>query len=93
MKEYFVYIMANRSRILYTGVTSDLKRRVIEHKQHLIKGFTSRYNMDKLVYFETGSDINEAIYREKEIKGWIRVKKIKLIETINSNWDDLSINW
>jgi len=93
MKEYFVYIMANRSKTIYTGVTNDLERRVSEHKQGLIKGFTSRYNIKKLVYFESGFDIHEAISREKTIKGWLRKKKIALIESMNPLWKDLSDNW
>ncbi len=93
MKEYFVYIMANRSKTIYTGVTNDLERRVSEHKQGLIKGFTSRYNIKKLVYFESGFDIHEAISREKTIKGWLRKKKTALIESMNPQWKDLSDNW
>jgi len=93
MKEYFVYIMANRSKTIYTGVTNDLERRVSEHKQGQIKGFTSRYNIKKLVYFESGFDIYAALSREKEIKGWLRKKKTALIESINPQWKDLSDNW
>ena len=93
MKEYFVYIMANRSKTIYTSVTNDLERRVPEHKQGLIKGFTSRYNIKILVYFESGFDIHEALSREKEIKGWLRKKKIALIESMNPQWKYLSDNW
>jgi putative endonuclease len=82
--------MSNKSRTLYTGVTNDLKRRVFEHKRKLIPGFTSKYNLTKLVYFETTTDINLAITREKQIKGWLRTKKITLIESINPDWKDLS---
>jgi putative endonuclease len=75
---------------LYTGVTNDLKRRVFEHKEHLVKGFTDRYNLEKLVYFEVTSDIGAAILREKQIKNGSREKKIKLIESINPEWGDLA---
>jgi putative endonuclease len=91
--EYYVYIMANRSRTLYTGVTNDLQRRVYEHKQKLVPGFTSRYNIDRLVYFEATPDVRSAIEREKQIKGWLRAKKIKLIESMNPAWEDLSWDW
>jgi len=92
-KEYYVYIMTNKSRTLYTGVTNNLMRRVYEHKNKLVPGFTSKYNIKKLVYFESTSDVNEAILREKQIKGWLRVKKIRLIETMNPEWKDLSEEW
>ena len=92
-KEYYVYIMTNKSKTLYTGVTNDLVRRVYEHKSKIISGFTSRYNITKLVYFEAGDNINVAIAREKQIKGWLRAKKIALIESINPNWKDLSEDW
>ena len=93
MKHYYVYIMANRSKILYTGVTNDLQRRVYEHKQHLIEGFTSKYHITCLVYFEETSDVNAALTREKQIKGWLRSKKVDLIESINPDWRDLSEEW
>ena len=93
MKQYFVYILASPSRTLYTGVTSDLTRRVYEHKQKLIPGFTSRYNVGLLVYFETFNTPQEAIAREKQIKGWVRRKKIALIEESNPSWQDLSEAW
>ena len=89
-KEYYVYIMTNRSRTLYTGVTNDLLRRVYEHKNKLIKGFTSKYNIQYLVYYETASSIYSAIEREKQSKGWLRAKKIALIESINPELEDLS---
>jgi putative endonuclease len=88
--QYFVYIMTNKSGTLYTGVTNNLERRIYEHKHHLVKGFTNKYNIDKLVYFEETSDINAAISREKQIKGWLRKKKIALIESLNPGWKDLS---
>jgi putative endonuclease len=93
MKEYFVYIMTNKSKTLYTGVTDNLIRRVAEHKQGTIKGFTSKYQINKLVYFESGNNINEALYREKQIKGWLRKKKVALIEQENPEWKDLSEDW
>jgi putative endonuclease len=93
MKEYFVYIMTNKSKTLYTGVTDNLIRRVAEHKQGTIKGFTSKYQINKLVYFESGNNINEALYREKQIKGWLRKKKVALIEQENPEWNDLSDDW
>ena len=93
MKQYYVYIMTNRSGTLYIGVTNNLERRVCEHKQKLVPGFTSRYNINRLVYFETTSNINSAIAREKQIKGWLRSKKLALIETTNPQWRDLSEDW
>ena len=92
-KEYYVYIMTNRSRTLYTGVTGNLERRVGEHKQGKGSVFTSRYKINQLVYYESCSDVLDAIAREKQIKGWLRVKKIALVESINSNWEDLSADW
>jgi len=93
MKSYHVYIMASRSRVLYVGVTNDLARRVNEHKKGLVTGFTSKYNLNRLVYFEVFGDIREAIAREKQIKGWLRAKKIALIESVNPKWNDLSEDW
>ena len=87
--QYFVYIMTNKSGTLYTGVTNNLERRVYEHKHHLFKGFTNKYKIDKLIYFEETTDINAAISREKQIKGWLRKKKIALIESMNPEWNDL----
>ena len=75
MKQYYVYIMTNRSRTLYTGVTNELERRVYEHRNHLVPGFTSKYNITRLVYFEDTPDVLSAIAREKQIKGWLRAKK------------------
>jgi putative endonuclease len=92
-KEYYVYIMTNKSRTLYTGVTNNLERRVYEHKHKLMPGFTSKYNITKLVYYEAGDNINVAIAREKQIKGWLRAKKIALIESVNPEWRDLSEDW
>jgi putative endonuclease len=94
MKNYFVYIMTNRKRgVLYTGVTNDLARRVLEHKYKLVKGFTSHYNATMLIYFEETPEVVTAIGREKQIKGWLRIKKIDLIESINPEWLDLSHGW
>ena len=90
MKNFYVYIMANRSITLYTGVTNDLERRVFEHKNKLVSGFTEKYNVNRLVFYEETSDINAAITREKQIKGWLRARKIELIESVNPEWRDLS---
>lgn len=88
--QYFVYLMTNKNNtVIYTGVTNDLKRRVYEHKEKLIDGFTKKYNVNKLVYFEFTSDINSAIQREKQIKAGSRKKKIDLINSINPEWKDL----
>jgi putative endonuclease len=91
MKTYYVYIMTNHSGTLYTGVTNNLERRVYEHKHELVPGFTSKYNITKLVYYEEGNDVNAALAREKQIKGWIRSKKIELINSLNPEWQDLSL--
>ena len=93
VKQYYVYIMANRSRMTYTGVTSDLFRRVAEHKSGCMAGFTRAYRLKRLVYFEIFRSVYSAIAREKEIKGWLRTKKIALIEEKNSTWEDLAAQW
>ncbi len=93
MNNYYVYILTNRSKTLYTGVTNDLIRRVYEHKQKLIPGFTQKYNIDKLAYYDETVDVTAAIAREKQIKGWLRAKKIALIESMNPEWHDLSADW
>jgi len=85
-----MYIMASRSRVLYTGVTNDLARRVGEHKRGLTAGFTSRYHITRLVYFEEFCDVRDAIAREKQIKGWVRRRKVGLIEAKNPAWEDLA---
>lgn len=90
MRIYHVYIMASASRVLYVGVTNDLLRRVSEHKQRNVPGFTARYRVTELVYFEAFGDVRVAIAREKQIKGWLRVRKIALIEAFNPRWKDLS---
>ncbi len=92
-KEYFVYILTNKSKTLYTGVTNNLIRRVSEHKEKKIHGFTRKYNINKLLYYEVTNDVYAAISREKQIKGLLRSKKIALIESINPEWCDLSENW
>lgn len=93
MHEYYVYIMSNKSKTLYTGVTSSLVKRVYQHKNEVVEGFTKKYRIKKLVYFEQTNDVVSAIAREKQIKGWIRKKKISLIESENPNWEDLSEDW
>ena len=92
MKTYFVYIATNISRTLYTGVTNNLQRRHAEHAMGM-SGFTAKYNIDRIVYYETYMDIRQAIAREKEIKGWRRSKKIALIESTNPNWTEGDAPW
>jgi len=87
---YYVYIMASASGTLYIGVTNNLLRRVFEHKQKIIKGFTCKYSCNKLVYYEHFGDIGAALGREKEVKKWRREKKEKLIKTLNPHWNDLA---
>jgi putative endonuclease len=89
----FVYILAGRTGRLYVGVTKDLIRRIHDHKNHSISGFTRRYNIDQLVYFEPCSGPVQAIAREKQIKDYARVKKLALIATINPDWNDLAKHW
>ena len=89
---YYVYMMTNRTNgVIYIGVTNDLERRVYEHKNHVIPGFTSRYNVEKLVYFEMTSNVEDAIAREKQLKKWSRKKKNNLIERLNPDWIDLNL--
>lgn len=92
MKQYCVYITASSSRVLYIGVTSEFKNRIYQHKNKLLDGFTKKYNVDKLVYFEQTEDVISAIAREKQLKKWSRIKKIKLIESMNPYWNDLYYN-
>jgi len=94
-KRFYVYIMTDgsRSHVLYTGITGNLPRRVFEHKNKLVPGFTSRYNLTRLVYYERFFYPDAAIAREKEIKGWRRSKKIRLIESLNPHWHDLAKSW
>ena len=90
--EYCVYILTNwNNKVLYVGVTNDLQRRVYEHKNKTVEGFSSRYNLDKLVYYECCRYINDAIAREHEIKGWVRTKKVELVNAFNPEWKDLSV--
>ena len=93
MKTFYVYIMGSESGTLYVGMTSDIKKRVHEHKNHLIPGFTDKYNVDRLLYLEAIGDPDSAINREKQIKAWRREKKVKLIDSINATWNDLSEDW
>ena len=92
-RRYSVYIMASRSHQLYVGVTNSIVRRVREHKNHIFEGFTAKYNIDRLVWYETYPYIRTAILREKQLKGWVREKKIQLIEKMNPTWRDLSAEW
>jgi putative endonuclease len=85
--------MTNHSGTLYVGMTNDLQRRVSEHKLKLIEGFTKRYNITRLVYYEQTADVTATIAREKQIKGWLRKKKIALIESLNPGWKDLRTGW
>jgi len=91
--QYYVYMLASDTRTLYTGITNDLERRISEHKRHVIPGFTDKYNVNRLVYYELTSDVMTAIGREKQIKGWVRRKKVMLIESDNPDWQDLSAGW
>ena len=92
-KRYYVYILASRSRNLYTGVTNSLRRRLVEHRLGLVPGFTSRYRIFRLVHYEVFGDIRMAIAREKEIKAWRRERKVWLIEKHNPTWADLAADW
>lgn len=93
MGRYYVYILTNHSKTLYVGVTNNLERRVFEHKAKLVPGFTKKYNLSQLAYFEETDDVGTAIQREKQVKGWLRRKKIALIESMNPEWGDLSDGW
>ncbi|OGP97421.1 MAG: excinuclease ABC subunit C [Deltaproteobacteria bacterium RBG_19FT_COMBO_46_9] len=93
-EKYYVYLLTNwNNKVIYVGITNDLTRRIYEHKNKMIKGFTEKYNVKKLVYFEETQDVNTAIEREKEIKKWRREKKNRLVNSMNPNWDDLSSGW
>jgi putative endonuclease len=90
MKQYYIYILTNQYHtVFYVGVTNNLIRRVYEHKNKLVKGFTAKYNINKLIYYEVFSDVRDAIYREKQIKSWSRKKKIEMVEKFNPEWKDL----
>ncbi len=93
MKEYYVYIMSNKSGTLYTGVTNNLEQRVYQHKSKIVEGFTKRYNINQLVYFESTNDITAAITREKQIKGMLRSRKLELIKTMNPELKDIFAEW
>jgi putative endonuclease len=93
MREYYVYIMRNWSRTLYIGMTNDLMARVNQHKTKAKVSFTSKYNVTDLVYYEQTDDVSVAIGREKQLKGWLREKKIALIESANPEWRDMSLDW
>ena len=93
MRQFFVYVMASQSRRLYVGVTSDLRRRVWQHREGAFSAFTSEYRVTRLVYFESTADIRSAVAREKEIKAWPRARKIRLVEADNAGWRDLSEGW
>jgi putative endonuclease len=90
---YYVYILASYSGTLYVGVTGHLRRRMWQHKQHAIEGFTAQYDVTRLLYFETYHEVLHAIAREKQLKGWTRAKKVKLVESQNPKWEDLSRGW
>jgi putative endonuclease len=90
---YYVYILSSQTRVLYIGVTSNLEQRVFQHKQHTFGAFTAKYNVTSLAYFERFATIHAAIAREKELKGWVRSKKVQLIESLNPKWKDLSYGW
>jgi putative endonuclease len=93
-RSYYVYFPTNwNNRVIYTGVTNNLERRLYEHKNGNADGFTKKYNVNKLVYFEVTSDVESAIMREKEIKSWRREKKKRLVESMNMSWRDLSKDW
>jgi putative endonuclease len=92
-RRYYVYILASRSQVLYTGVTNDLHRRVYQHKAGVLPGFTKRYSVTRLVYFETTPDVLAAIAREKVIKSWTRERRIRLVESVNAPWLDLAADW
>jgi putative endonuclease len=92
-KTYYVYILASRSRNLYTGVTNSLKRRVREHKEGLVPGFTRKYRINRLVHFESFADVRDAIRREKQVKAWRRAKRVALISRHNPAWADLAEGW
>ena len=92
-RHYYIYIMTNKNNtVLYTGITNNLIRRVYEHKEKLIEGFTKKYNVTMLIYYEVFRDVKSAIFREKQIKSGSRTKKIKLVNSINPEWKDLYYN-
>jgi putative endonuclease len=91
---YYVYLLTNwNNSVIYIGVTNNLERRLYEHKNELVEGFTKKYHVHKLVYYEIVGDVNSAIMREKQLKGWKRTKKNELVERMNPDWHDLSDDW
>ena len=94
MKDYYVYILTNwNNKVMYIGVTGDLRRRLYEHRNELADGFTRKYHVHKLVYFEQTTDVHAALEREKQLKKWVRAKKNHLVESANPEWRDLSEDW
>ncbi len=91
--DYSIYIMSSKTKVLYIGVTGNLTRRIFEHKQGIVEGFSKKYNCHSLVYYEKYSDIEQAIIREKQLKSWRREKKENLIKTLNPEWKDLTEEW
>ena len=89
-RRYFVYILSSKMKRLYIGVTNDLERRVAQHKRREVEGFTSRYNIDRLVYYEETNDVWAALNREKQLKGWMRIRKLELVSEMNPEWHDLA---
>jgi putative endonuclease len=93
-RKYYVYLLTNwNNKVIYVGMTSDLQKRIYEHKHKQVKGFTEKYNINKLVYYEETTDVHAALAREKEIKKWRREKKDNLVKTMNPAWRDLSLQW
>ncbi len=90
MRQYFVYILSSKTRRLYVGMTNDLSRRLQQHRDRSVDSFTSRYNIERLVYYEETDDAHVALERERQIKGWVRDKKVALIESVNPSWQDLA---
>ena len=94
MKEYYVYFLTNwNDKVMYIGVTGDLRRRLYEHQNELADGFTKQYHVHKLVYYEQTTDVHAALEREKQLKKWNRAKKNRLVETVNPEWNDISADW
>src|SRR5215203_5369921 len=92
-RRYFVYILSSVTNRLYIGITNDLERRVVQRKRRELEGFTSRYGIDQLVYYEETDDVYAAISREKQLKGWMRIRKIQLVQDMNPDWHDLAADW
>ena len=92
-RQYYVYILTNATRTLYVGVTNDLEKRLHQHRSKFVPGFTNKYNISWLVYYEQTSNVEAALAREKQMKAWRRSKKVALIETMNPGWKDLSMEW